>query len=73
MIIRDGTYRFKLATRLFFVCADRHNHPWRKRLDADEFNLGSGDRALVKGGRIHPRYRIMVPEEFVKSEADDGA
>ena len=61
------------VTRLFFVFADRHDHPWRKRLDVEEFNLGSGDRALVKGGRIHPRYRIMVPEQFVKAQADDGA
>ena len=59
--------------RLFFVFADRHGHPWRKRLDPEEFNLGSGDRALVKGGRIHPRYRIMVPEDFLKTEASDGA
>lgn len=61
------------VTRLFFVFADRHDHAWRKRLDPEEFNLGSGDRALVKGGKIHPRYRIMVPEDFVKSEAGDGA
>ena len=59
--------------RLFFVFADRHNHPWRKYLDADEFGLGSGDRALVTGGRLHPRYRIMVPEEFVDAENGDGA
>ncbi|SBR50862.1 Transcriptional regulator, AbiEi antitoxin, Type IV TA system [Halomonas sp. HL-93] len=59
--------------RLFFVFADRHDHPWRKRLDPAEFNLGSGDRALVKGGKIHPRYRIMVPEAFVTAEARDGA
>ncbi len=58
--------------RLFFVFADRHGHAWRKRLDPEEFNLGSGDRALVKGGKIHPRYRIMVPEEFVSMEASDG-
>lgn len=61
------------VTRLFFVFADRHDHAWRKRLDPAEFNLGSGDRALVKGGKIHPRYRIMVPEEFVKTESGDGA
>ncbi|GGY78367.1 hypothetical protein GCM10007071_27070 [Marinobacter zhanjiangensis] len=59
--------------RLFFVFADRHGHPWRKRLDPAEFNLGSGDRALVKGGRIHPRYRIMVPEDFVRVGSVDGA
>lgn len=58
--------------RLFFVFADRHNHPWNKRLASDDFNLGSGDRALVKGGKIHPRYRIMVPKEFVATEVDHG-
>lgn len=59
--------------RLFFVFADRHDHAWRKRLDPREFELGSGDRALVKGGRIHPRYRIMVPDEFVTRGNTDGA
>lgn len=59
--------------RLFFVFADRHDHPWRKRLAPEEFNLGSGDRALVKNGRIHPRYRIMVPSEFVVRGIGDGA
>jgi hypothetical protein len=59
--------------RLFFVFADRHDHPWRKRIDPRAFDLGSGDRALVRGGKIHPRYRIMVPEDFVKPEADSGA
>jgi hypothetical protein len=59
--------------RLFFVFADRHDHPWRKRIDPQAFDLGTGDRALVQGGKIHPRYRIMVPEDFVKLEADSGA
>ncbi len=67
-----GCKRIKVK-RLFFIFADRHNHPWRKRLDADAFNLGAGDRALVKGGRIHPRYRIMVPEEFIPTEVENGA
>jgi len=61
--------------RLFFVFADRHGHAWRKRLDSDDYDLGSGDRALVTGGKIHPRYRIMVPADFVyeTSDADHGA
>lgn len=59
--------------RLFFVFADRHDHPWRKRIDPQAFDLGSGDRALVTGGKIHPRYRIMVPEDFAKPEAGSGA
>lgn len=59
------------AKRLFFVFADHHNHAWRKHLNPEDFNLGHGDRALTKGGRIHPQYRIMVPEKFThpKSEA----
>lgn len=61
--------------RLFFVFADHHGHAWRKRLDPEEFDLGRGDRALVKGGRIHPNYRIMVPETFARphSEGDHAA
>lgn len=60
--------------RLFFVFADRHKHSWRERLNPDDFKLGTGDRALVKGGKIHPRYRIMVPSEFVETStgAADG-
>jgi len=51
--------------RLFFVFADRHAHGWRKYLDTETFNLGSGDRALVPGGRLHPLYRITVPEDLL--------
>lgn len=54
--------------RLFFVFADRHGHAWRKRLNPEAFDLGRGDRAFVKGGRIHPRYRIVVPNMFAEPE-----
>jgi len=56
--------------RLFFVFADRHGHAWRKRINPDDFDLGRGDRALVKGGRLHPRYRIVVPEAFSESKTE---
>lgn len=51
--------------RLFFVFADRHDHAWRKHIEAEDFDLGRGDRALVEGGKTHPRYRIVVPAAFV--------
>ena len=51
--------------RLFFVFADRHEHGWRKHLDTSRLNLGSGPRALVDGGKIHPTYQIVVPEELI--------
>lgn len=50
--------------RLFFFFADRHNHPWRKHLDKDAVDLGTGKRMLVPGGRLDPTYLITVPEEL---------
>ena len=51
--------------RLFFVFADRHRHAWREHLDTSTINFGSGPRALVQGGRLHPAYRIYVPQAFL--------
>lgn len=57
--------------RLFMVFADRHDPPWRKNLDLEGVDLGSGPRALVDGGKLHPVYRIYVPQEFAgKLETD---
>ncbi len=47
--------------RLFFALADRHQHAWFKHLDASKIDFGSGKRALVAGGRMHPKYRITLP------------
>ena len=58
--------------RLFFVFADRHRHPWRKHLDASEIDFGSGPRALVKGGRLHPTYRIYVPKGMVLMDGEEA-
>ena len=51
--------------RLFFVFADRHQHAWRKHLDTSKIDFGSGPRALVTGGKLHPTYRIYVPTNLV--------
>jgi len=59
--------------RLFFVFADRHQHAWRKYLDPAAYDLGSGPRALVAGGRIHPTYRIYVPKEYVPAPGNGDA
>ena len=52
------------VVRLFFVFADRHGHAWLKHLDKSKLDFGKGDRQLVKGGKIHPTYRITVPAMF---------
>ncbi len=60
--------------RLFFVFADRHEHSWRKYLEVEQIDLGSGPRALVQGGRFHPTYHVSLPEFLLpaKSAAADG-
>jgi Transcriptional regulator, AbiEi antitoxin, Type IV TA system/Transcriptional regulator, AbiEi antitoxin N-terminal domain len=61
--------------RLFFVYADRHDHAWRKHVDEKAVDLGSGDRSLVKGGKLHPKYRITIPEDLMptaKGVADEN-
>lgn len=50
--------------RLFFFFADRHAHGWRRQLDPQHFDLGSGKRVLVKGGKLDTRYQITVPEDL---------
>ncbi len=60
--------------RLFFVFADKHDHAWRRHLSPEQFDLGSGPRALFKNGHFHPQYAISVPPELMpQSEARHGA
>ena len=58
--------------RLFFVFADRHRHAWRKYLDTSKIDFGSGPRALVSGGKLHPTYRIYVPADLIASPGTDA-
>lgn len=50
--------------RLFFFFADRHQHPWLKRLDKTTIDFGTGKRMLVKDGRLDPTYLITVPRDL---------
>lgn len=50
------------AKRLFLALAERHQHAWMARVSLDGVDLGSGKRALVSGGRLHPKYHITLPE-----------
>ncbi|WP_409558600.1 type IV toxin-antitoxin system AbiEi family antitoxin domain-containing protein [Brucella sp.] len=50
--------------RLFFWFADRHHHSWLKALGKADYDLGSGKRMLVKGGRLDPTYLITVQDDL---------
>lgn len=48
--------------RLLLYFAEKQNHQWFGKLDHKKIKLGKGDRQLVKGGLLDPKYRITVPE-----------
>jgi hypothetical protein len=50
--------------RLFFFFADRHAHAWLKPLKKEKFDLGTGKRLLVMGGKLDHTYQITVPEDL---------
>ena len=68
-----GLCRSIKAKRLFFVFSDRHNHAWSKYVNPDKFDLGKGPRALIEGGRIHPKYHISVPKDFIDSPQNEAS
>jgi hypothetical protein len=59
--------------RLFFVYADKHDHAWRRHIDMSAIDLGKGDRSLMQGGRLHPVYRITIPDNLMPRETVRGA
>ena len=59
----EGASSIKVK-RLFLFFADRHGHRWAAHLDRGRITLGTGKRALVKGGRLDPQYNITVPEDL---------
>jgi hypothetical protein len=52
------------VNRLFFWFAERYNFPWLKRLNPEMIKMGSGNRMLVKGGKLNKKYRITVPSAY---------
>lgn len=50
--------------RLFLWFAERHNHPWYKKLDLEKIDLGKGKRVIAKGGKLNSKYNITVPANY---------
>ena len=50
--------------RLFFWLAERQGHAWLRKLNAKDYDLGSGKRVLAKGGKLDKTYQITVPEQM---------
>lgn len=59
--------------RLFLWFGERYRHAWLDKLDSKCFSeLGAGKRALVKGGKLDPKYLITVPPEMFKPQDNHG-
>jgi hypothetical protein len=50
--------------RLFFWLANRHNYAWFRKLNKEDYGLGTGKRVIAKGGRLDNAYLITVPEHL---------
>ncbi|MBP5320498.1 MAG: type IV toxin-antitoxin system AbiEi family antitoxin domain-containing protein [Kiritimatiellae bacterium] len=48
------------AKRLFLMLAEAAGHPWFKRLDTSDVDLGSGCRMIDKGGSLETKYGVVV-------------
>ena len=48
--------------RLFFWFADRQNYVWLEKINRESIKLGSGNRMIIKGGKLNTKYKITVPE-----------
>ena len=53
------------VTRLFLYLAERAKLPVLSHLDLTKFDLGVGDRALVKNGAYVAKYHLVLPPELV--------
>lgn len=52
------------VTRLFLYLAEKADHAWYPHLNLQNFDLGHGDRSIVKGGVYIAKYKITVPKEL---------
>jgi hypothetical protein len=59
LLVACGSVKVK---RLFLWFAERHQHPWLKKLDRKDIDLGHGKRMLVRGGKLDKTFNITVPE-----------
>jgi len=49
------------AKRLFFWFAKRHGFQWSKKINHQEYDLGSGKRLIASNGRLDKTFLITVP------------
>lgn len=56
--------------RLFMVLAEKEDHAWLSDINSDRVDFGKGKRSFFKGGYLHPKYQITVPESWKKENRE---
>lgn len=49
--------------RLFLFLAERYNHPWLKKINLNNIDLGHGKRMIIRDGQFDPKYQITISKE----------
>jgi len=52
------------------VLSEKENYDWFKGLKVDRVDFGKGKRSFYKGGYLHPKYQITVPETWKKENEE---
>ncbi|EHD22790.1 MULTISPECIES: type IV toxin-antitoxin system AbiEi family antitoxin [Brenneria] len=60
------------TNRLYLFLADYYAHPWVKRIDKNNIDLGAGKRQIVAGGKLDKQYQITVPGKFINDGLSHG-
>lgn len=55
------------AKRLFLVLAELSGHPWFDDLHIEALDLGKGKRTLPIKGKLHPRFKVTVPDVWIQA------
>lgn len=49
--------------RLFLFLVEHFNHPWFKKINVKNIDLGHGKRMIVSDGKFDPKYQITISKE----------
>jgi hypothetical protein len=58
--------------RVFMFMAEKFGLPWVEQLDLGKTDFGKGDRTVVEGGRLDPKYKITVPRSETAKQVEHG-
>jgi len=56
--------------RSFMVLAEKIEHDWFSEIKVNRVDFGKGKRSFYKGGFLHPKYQITIPDSWKKESKE---